>query len=100
MANRETYPASLSPLIGDVSAGAGVQLVTVVGLQNQPIDGTAPLEQQILRFSFTDPIAGTGGAWRASFDTNSAVYINGVPVSDDYDILVNAQPQVTVNGVG
>lgn len=97
--NRETYPASLSPLIGDVSAGAASQLVTVVGLQNQPVAPTIPVDQQILRFTFTDPIAGTGGAWGPSSDTNSAIYVNGVPTSDDYDIFVNAAPQVTVNGV-
>jgi hypothetical protein len=49
VANRETYPASLFPLRGDLSAEAGATTVEVVGLQNIPlktnprIDGTSPV---------------------------------------------------------
>ena len=36
--NRETYPSSLFPLRGDVSAEAGATTVTVIGLNGTPID--------------------------------------------------------------
>lgn len=41
MANRETFPASLFPLRGDVSAEAGATTVTVIGLDGTPIDFAA-----------------------------------------------------------
>lgn len=93
MANRETYPAALSPLQGDVSAGAGARVVTVTGLQTIPISATAPLDQQLLRYDLLT------NQWLPSLDTNSAIYVDGVPVSDDYDVFVDAGPPFTVDGV-
>lgn len=43
MANRETYPASLFPLRGDLSAEAGATTVQVIGLDGTPIDFAATL---------------------------------------------------------
>jgi len=47
MANRESYPASLFPLRGDVSAEAGAVSVEVIGLQNKAlgplVDGGTPV---------------------------------------------------------
>ena len=46
--NRETYPAALFPLRGDLSAEAGATTVEVTGLQNIPLkanpltDGAVP----------------------------------------------------------
>ena len=46
--NRESYPSSLFPLRGDLSAEAGATTVEVTGLQNIPLkanpltDGTVP----------------------------------------------------------
>lgn len=41
MANRETYPAYLFPLRGDLSAEAGAVSVRVVGLEGTPINVAA-----------------------------------------------------------
>jgi len=43
MANRETYPAALFPLRGDLSAEAGAVSVEVIGLDGTPINIAATL---------------------------------------------------------
>lgn len=91
--NRETYPASLSPMTGDAVAGVGAKQTTVVGIQNTPIASTTPNDQDVLRFNFTD------GAWEPTADPNVAIFINGVPVSDDPVVYINAGPLVQINGV-
>lgn len=93
MANRETYPASMSPMVGDAVAGAGARRISVVGIQGIPVSSTSPSDQQLLRYD-----AATN-QWVPSDDTNSAIYVNGVPVSDDYLVYVNAAPRITINGV-
>ncbi|PWT75533.1 MAG: hypothetical protein C5B59_08625 [Bacteroidetes bacterium] len=62
--NRETYPASLFPLRGDVSAEAGATTVTVVGINGTPF-GTIP-----------------------------ALLLDGVGVSIDYFILCDVAPVI------
>lgn len=84
MSNRETYPASQSPLQGDVSGAAGATTVTVTGIQGTPISPIPPDDQQVLvyqaltnrwepRSVFGLEIEGHG----TSLDKQ--VYINGVP---------------------
>jgi hypothetical protein len=84
MSNRETYPASQSPLAGDISGKAGQTLVTVVGIQTIPVSPTPPSDQQGLIFRgdedeyvptqiFALAIEGRG----VSMDKQ--IYINGVP---------------------
>jgi hypothetical protein len=118
MANRETYPASQSPLTGDISGPAGATSVTVVGLQTNPVASGAPLEQSRLTWN------AVLGAWEPEQPGNMSVLINGTPdsqsvltgftdISDDYDFLVNCVGldalvswtygftyQVFVNGTG
>jgi hypothetical protein len=91
--NRETFPASLSPIQGDVSAPAGARLATVVGIRGTPISPSVPTDQNVLRFSATD------NQWEPSFDSCTSILVNGVPTSDDYDVYVNAGPLIKVNGV-
>jgi hypothetical protein len=102
MANRETYPASQSPLQGDISGPAGATLVAVVGLQGQPISPAIPVPQDDLVFD--------GAEWAPQAEGNAAITLGtyatsggqvtskGIPVSDDYQIFVNAT-FVKVNGV-
>ncbi len=92
MPNRETYPASQSPLTGDLSAPAGATQVKVVGLQGTPILPTPPNDQDVLRFVLND------SAWEPSADGNGCIQVNGAHVSDDYLIFVNGT-FVKVNGV-
>lgn len=98
MANRETYPASQSPLLGDISGPAGATTVTVVGLQRTSMDSTPPNDQDALVYQLSS------NKWVPTADANQSIAVNGVKVSDDYDIgfnLIlgaNISP-VLVNGV-
>lgn len=95
MANRETYPASQSPLQGDISGPAGATLVTVVGIQTQPVAPTLPIDKDTFRYNAVVP------EWEPTADGNASVTIGtfataggttvskGVNISDDYDFLVN-----------
>lgn len=95
MANRETYPASQSPLQGDVSGPAGASTVTVVGIQTVPVAPTLPTDKDLLQFNNTD------GEWEPTAVGNAAITIGtfataggavvskGQPISDDRDFSVN-----------
>ena len=81
--NVESYPATLYPLRGDVSAEAGATTVEVIGLQglllgvNPLTDGGVPTY-----------ISANGDIeWRAG--SGNVVKVNGVGVSADYVILVD-----------
>ena len=79
--NSETYPASLFPLRGDVSAEAGDIVVRVQGIQGIPITAAPPTNGQGLAYSAVnnDLEWGIGGT----------VQTNGVGVSSDFLILIN-----------
>ena len=83
MANRETYPASQSPLQGDISGPAGATTVTVVGIRTTPVAPISPTDQQELTFS------ALLGEWIPQSPGNVSIEINGLDVSDDYSFLVN-----------
>jgi hypothetical protein len=91
MANRETYPASQSPLNGDISGAAGATQVTVVGWQGNPIQAGPLVDQNIYRYNFND------AEWELKLET-ACILVNGDPTSDDFIIFVNAT-FVKVNGV-
>ena len=81
--NAESYPATLFPLRGDVSAEAGATVVKVIGLQglllgaNPLTDGGVPTY-----------IAANGDIeWQAG--SGSVVRVNGIGVSADYVILMD-----------
>lgn len=93
MSNRETFPASLSPITGDVSAAAGVRQATVTGLQGVPVSPATPSDQNILIFS------AASSQWQPGPGTGTAIMVNGIPTSDDYDVYVNSGPLIKVNGV-
>ena len=93
--NRETYPASQSPLKGDIDGPAGATEVTVVGLQHNPISPATPEDGDSLVFN-----AATG-EWVQRADGNASITIGtyvtaggqvvsrGITLSDDYAFLVN-----------
>ena len=95
MANRETYPASQSPLNGDISGQAGNTTVTVTGIQTQPVSPAVPVDQDTLRY-ITER-----SRWEPTADGNSSIRLGtfveiagqivskGITISDDYDFLVN-----------
>jgi len=83
--NSETFPASLFPLRGDLSAESGATTVEVIGLQDvliapQPyIDGYVPTY-----------VAANGDIeWEPGNRALNAILVNGNPVSEDALILVN-----------
>ena len=84
MPNQETYPASLFPLRGDISAESGNVTVEVIGLQRIPIapnpltDGAVPTYVAIN--NDIEWLVGSGGG-------GSAIFANGILVSPDYLIL-------------
>jgi hypothetical protein len=88
MANRETYPSSLFPLRGDLSAEAGAVSATVIGIQTIPVDKPVSPTDDGKVATYVDAdgriewVAGSGGS-------GSAVKINGVGVSSDFLFLVN-----------
>lgn len=91
--NRETYPASLSPMTGDAVAGVGAKQTTVVGIQNNPVSPTSPNGGDVLQFN------STSNMWEPTPEANGFIFINGVPVSSDPIIYINAGPLLTINGV-
>jgi len=87
--NRETYPASFSPLVGDVSAGAGATSIAVTGIQTYPVSPTTPLDQQVLKFT-ADITQPHGGSWGpATLATSGMVNVNGTVVSGDPEVFIN-----------
>jgi hypothetical protein len=81
---------SIYPLIGDVTSTAGNNRVTVTGLEGIPLT-PGPYD--------------SGVVWQYVSATNTwqpilraAIQVNGVTVSDDYEISVNVTKQVLVNG--
>ena len=99
MANRQTFPSSLFPLQGDVSAEAGSISVEVIGLQNIPI-APNPLVNGAVP---TYVAANNDIEWLVA--NGSAVEINGVGVSPDKKIFINGVTDgslvwsISVNGV-
>jgi hypothetical protein len=81
--NRQAYPASLFPLRGDLSAEAGAVRVVVIGIQTIPVSATLP--------SLTVPqtLVAIGGTEYVPTDLDTSIQVNGVPVSDDYEISCN-----------
>ena len=119
MSNRETFPASQSPLTGDISGAAGQTSVTVIGIQTVPVDPTPPTAEEEF-FYDVDLLE-----WSPRLDSNRSVTLGtfltdsgdiisrGQKLSDDYDFLVNCVGlevlvgwshgfafQVFVNGTG
>jgi len=85
LANSETFPSSLFPLRGDISAESGATTVLVQGIQNIPVTTEPPADQSVLTF------VGANGdiEWLPSGGRLDAIYVNGNPVSEDALILVN-----------
>ena len=94
MSNRETYPASQSPLQGDISGPAGATLVTVTGFQGIPIQPGVPTDSAGWIYD------ANANEWFWEIPPNIAIILNGTPngvgvltggeiMSDDYVISVN-----------
>lgn len=86
MANMETFPASLFPLRGDISAESGAVIVEVIGLENVPlgplVDGGSPVYHASTNIINWEP------------SDTSPIQINGAN-SGDYLISVNTA--LTIN---
>lgn len=85
MANRQSFPSSLFPLQGDISAEAGSILVKVQGIQGVPVTATSPTNGQTLQYV----AANSDIEWTAG-GGNNAVQIDGVGVSSDKQFFINA----------
>ena len=86
MANQETYPASLFPLRGDVSAESGAVMVKVQGIQTVPVDQPISPTDDLKVATY---VAAEGRIeWKVGIAV--AVKINGVGVSTDKQVGINA----------
>ncbi len=95
MSNRETYPASQSPLQGDISGQAGDTTVTVIRIQTQPVSPAVPVDKDTFRYNASIP------DWEPTADGNASITLGtlltaggeiiskGVTLSDDYIVLVD-----------
>jgi uncharacterized protein (DUF1684 family) len=83
--NREIFPGGIYPLEGDVTSQVGANTVTVVGLQTVPVAITPPATGQVLQAN--------SGVWTPS-TLPSTVSVNGVPVSNDYEVAVSGVSNV------
>lgn len=89
MANRECYPAALFPLRGDLSAEAGATTVKVIGVQTTPIDKPISPTDDSKVATYVD--IDHRIEWKAaSAGIGAAVKINGVGVSADKQVFINA----------
>ena len=102
MPTRETYPASLFPLRGDLSAEAGSTSVIVQGIQTVPIDKPISPTDDGKVATYVD--ADLRIEWRTG--SGSAVRINNVGVSSTKQFFINGVSdgsapvwEVLVNGV-
>ena len=92
--NRETYPASFSPIVGDVIVNPGERQATVAAIQHVPVSDATPNDHDLLEFNATT------GEWEPGAGASTAfIYINGVAVSDDPTIYINAGNLTEINGV-
>lgn len=83
--NRQTYPASQSPLTGDISGPAGASQVTVTGIQNTHVESTPPEDGQILVY--------VGADSQIEWAAGEAIYVNGRPTGS------GATKQIFINGI-
>ena len=88
--NREiVIPNVLYPLTGDVQSTAGSPQVRVTGIQGLPVQFIVPDPGAFLTFNQNN------AEWEPI--QRACIQVNGLTVSDDYDISVNAD-HVSVNG--
>jgi hypothetical protein len=81
--------AGVYPLTGDVQSTAGSSTVRVVGLQGLPLENIIPNPGAFLVFNQNN------AEWEPI--QRACIQVNGLTVSDDYDMSVNAT-HVSVNG--
>lgn len=89
MSNRESYPASLFPLRGDLSAEAGATSVTVQGLQTVPISTQLPDGSAAVGVAPALVALGGSNIAQATWTPvplDNSILVESVPVSDDYAI--------------
>lgn len=89
--NREIYPGGIYPLQGDVLSQAGNNLVAISKLQGTSLNANSPTPGTYLIFD--------GVSWSPRQPWNNSVEVNGISISDDFDITVNVIKPVLVNGV-
>lgn len=90
--NREIFCATpaIYPITGDVLSTAGSSTVRVTGLQGIPIQQIVPPQGSMLEFNINT------GQWQPI--QRASIQVNGLTVSTDYSISINAHP-VSLNGV-
>jgi hypothetical protein len=82
--------AGIYPLSGDVLSKAGNPLVKVIGLQGIPLLAGVSSSGSSLQYNQN------ANQWQAILRAN--VRVNGLTISDDNEISVNARKEVTING--
>ena len=88
MSNRQVFPSSLFPLRGDLSAEAGAVSVKVIGIQGTSVSNVGPTNNQVLVFnSVTNQYTPSS---TTNTQANQSIQVNGIVMSDDYSVSVNA----------
>jgi hypothetical protein len=93
MANREIVQpggAGIYPLTGDVASTAGNSAVRVIGLQGLPLEAGVPPAGAGLQFN-QDAVQ-----WQPTLI--ATIQVNGITVSDDPWVSVNARKPIKING--
>jgi len=88
MPNQETYPASLFPLRGDVSAESGNVKVKVIGLQTVPLGPLVDKGSPV--YDATNNII----QWKLLGTSATAIQINGIGAGD---YLISVNTALTIN---
>lgn len=88
--NREIYPVSLFPIVGDVTSTIGNNSTTVQAIQGVSIDVTNLLGGEVLTYNPNT------AKWTPTLPPG--IYINNVSISNDYGVAINTVKQVLING--
>lgn len=92
MSNQQVYPSSTYPISGDAQSTPGSSTVTVVGIQQVPVDPTPPQPQQIL-------VAGSDGVWHPEDPIVSGPDPTGAPPSSANPVQVAGWDAVDVREI-
>ena len=87
MSNQQVWPQTFGPGAGDILTTPGSPLTTVTGIQTAPVINQYPLNGQILIFD--GPTNRYIPSSTTNTQANKSIQVNGIVMSDDYEVSVN-----------
>lgn len=88
MPNQQIFPQSTYPITGDVQSTPGSPFVRVVGFQGTAVSSGTPTDGQV--FVFNSATNSFVLSSTTSTQANKSIQVNGVVMSDDYSVSVDA----------